>query len=71
MYGIIITQMGDVSDRVQLTNGTSLSIEDYLAVVFGYHYSFRWAVVGILLGFTGLFLALALTALKCLNYQTR
>ena len=41
LYGIIITQMGDVVDTVELTDDSRQSIQDYLADNFGYHYSFR------------------------------
>lgn len=71
LYGIIITQMGDVEGDVQLTDNSFQSIQQYLGDSFGYHYDFRWQTVGILLGFTGAFLIGAVASLRFFNFQHR
>ncbi len=71
LYGIIITQMGNVQDNVMLTDGTYQTIQEYLGGTYGYHYSFRWPVVGIILGFTVAFLVGAVMSLRTFNFQTR
>ena len=71
LYGIIITQMGDLTDSFQLTDGTSITITKYLADTFGYHYAFRWPVVGLLLGFTAIFLFGAVASLRAFNFLNR
>lgn len=48
-----------------------ISIQDYLAENYGYHYSFIGPVVGILLGFTVFFAGLAIVVLMTMNYQKR
>ena len=44
LYGIIVTQMGDLDQQIALTDGGSASIRDYLYDTYHYEYSFRWPV---------------------------
>ena len=44
LYGIIVTQMGDLDQNIALTDGGTQSIRDYLYDNYHYEYSFRWPV---------------------------
>ena len=44
LYGIIVTQMGDLNESLALTDGTSTTVKDYLYDTYHYEYSFRWPV---------------------------
>ena len=44
LYGIIVTQMGAVTQTVELSDGGHVSISSYLLQTYNYDYSFRWQV---------------------------
>ena len=44
LYGIIVTQMGDLNESLSLTDGTTTTIKAYLYDTYHYEYSFRWPV---------------------------
>ena len=44
LYGIIVTQMGDLVEPLALTDGTSTTVKAYLYDTYHYDYSFRWPV---------------------------
>ncbi|KAK9794008.1 hypothetical protein WJX73_008792 [Symbiochloris irregularis] len=71
LYGIIITQMGDIDANIMLTDDTSQSIQSYLQQQYNYKYDFRWPVVGILLGFTAAALFGAVASLRYFNFEHR
>lgn len=71
LYGIIITQMGDLDSSIELTDDQSQTISSYLEQQYNYKYSFRWPVVGILLGFTAAALFGAVASLRFFNFERR
>ena len=44
LYGIIVTQMGAVTQTVELSDGGHVSISSYLLQTYNYDYSFCWQV---------------------------
>ncbi len=71
LYGIVVTQLGDVNAGVALPDGTTVDLQMLLITTFDYHYSFRGWVVAILLGFAVFFGAVAVLCLKVLKFQRR
>lgn len=63
--------MGDIDANIQLTDDTTQSISSYLQQQYNYKYSFRWPVVGILLGFTAAALFGAVASLRFFNFERR
>ena len=71
LYGIIVTQLGDITGDVALPDGGAEDLQTLLITTFDYHYSFRGWVVAILLGFAVFFAAIAVLCLKVLKFQRR
>ena len=44
LYGIIVTQMGNLDGSILISDGVTISIKDYLYDVYHYDYDFRWQV---------------------------
>lgn len=68
LQGIVLSQLGDVEDAVALPDGTSVSVRDALAAVFGYHYSFLGYIVLIMIGFSAVFAFAAIVCLHRMNF---
>ena len=71
LQGIVLSQLGDVEDQVALPDGTTVSVRDALAAVFGYHYSFLGYNVLIMIGFCAAFAIAGLVCLQTLNLKSR
>lgn len=72
LYGIIVTQLGTDDTMITLVGSPDkISVKDFLYQNFNYKYSFIGPVVGILLGFTVFFAALAVLTLRFGKFQKR
>ena len=70
-YCLLQSLICAVCMQITIPGSDPMTIQDYLAENYGYHYSFIGPVVGILLGFTVFFAGLAIVVLMTMNYQKR
>ena len=71
VFLLYIAPMTTVVMQITVPGSADMSIQDYLASNYDFHYSFIGPVVGILLGFTVFFAGLAIVVLMTMNYQKR
>ncbi|KAI3429335.1 hypothetical protein D9Q98_005430 [Chlorella vulgaris] len=71
LYGLIASQLGDVTTLTELPSGKSVFVKDYIETYFGFKHSFMWPAAAILFGFMIFYHVLAFVALKKLNFQRR
>ncbi len=71
LQGIVLSQLGDVTDLINLPDGGTVSVKDALAIVFGYHYDFLGYNVLIMIAFSLVFIASGLFFLTKLKFQAR
>lgn len=71
LQGIVLSQLGDVEDLVALPDGGAVSVEEALALTFGYHYDFLGYNVLIMIAFCLAFIMSGLICLHKLNFQSR
>lgn len=72
IYGLSVSQLGNVND-VYVVNftGQTVTVSEFLAQRFNWHYYMVGPIVAILVGFTALFSAITVLSLKFINYQRR
>lgn len=72
VYGLIVSQYGDVTDRIRVPGmSPDPTIKWYIEHHFGYDPGFMGPVAGVLVGFTAFFALLFAYCIKSLNFQTR
>ncbi|KAK9099040.1 hypothetical protein Syun_026085 [Stephania yunnanensis] len=71
VYGLIITQYGDLEDMISVPGGGQMMIKDYVEQQFGFKRSFVGPVAGVLVGFAAFFAFLYAYCIKALNFQQR
>lgn len=73
LYGLIASQLGDVTDeRILLTDGTSdQTVAQFVRSDLGFKHSYVPVALACLLGFVILFWLLAVMAVRFLNFQKR
>ncbi|XP_062091838.1 pleiotropic drug resistance protein 2-like isoform X4 [Humulus lupulus] len=71
IYGLITSQIGDVTDLVTITQGDSITVKAYLKSSFGFEYDFLGAVAAAHIGFVLLFIFVFAYGIKYLNFQRR
>ncbi|XP_042054242.1 ABC transporter G family member 29-like [Salvia splendens] len=73
VYGLIVSQYGDVQDEVRVEAATALktSVKSYVEEHFGYKLDFMGEVGVVLVGFTLFFAFMYAYCLKTLNFQKR
>lgn len=72
LYGIIVSQLGDVSELVDLGPGiTPVPVSQYLEDQFGYKHNFIGYVALIMIGYGLAFAVIGVFALQFLKYQKR
>ena len=71
VYGLIVSQYGDVSDPITLPDGSRVAIKAYIQEHFGYDPDFMGQVAAVLVGFTVFFAFLFAFCIRTLNFQTR
>ncbi|KAK3018922.1 hypothetical protein RJ639_003519 [Escallonia herrerae] len=72
VYGLIVSQYGDVNDTIQVPGISSRpTIKSYVEHHFGYDPNFMGPVAVVLIGFTVFFASLYAYCLKTLNFQMR
>lgn len=71
LQGIVLTQLGDITQKVSLPDGGAVGVSDALHAVFGYQYSFLGYNVLIMFAFGLAFALAALICLHRLDFQSR
>ncbi|XP_010250339.1 PREDICTED: ABC transporter G family member 42-like [Nelumbo nucifera] len=71
VYGLIISQYGDLEDQIRVPGVGTQSIKSYVTDHFGYDTGFIGPVAGVLVGFTVFFAFMYAYAIKVLNFQQR
>lgn len=66
-----MVQLGDLDTPVEFPDGSEKPMNVFLSDTFGYDYSFRWGVMGILCIFMVVFAAVAVLCFTYLRYQRR
>ncbi|KAL3687135.1 hypothetical protein R1sor_013444 [Riccia sorocarpa] len=71
LYGIMVSQFGDVNEKLTTTDGTVTTVKDFVRDNFGYNHELIWlpAMMEVLL--TVVFAAAFMLAIKKLNFQNR
>ena len=71
LYGLVASNVGDVTSQIVLNDGTSLRVTQFLLEQFNYRHSFLGWVVLILVGWIIVFWAMGAYAFKRFNFQKR
>jgi len=72
LYGLIITQFGDVTTQVSPTGGgTSMEVQAFLSSTLGFHRKLLGLAVAMPVVFTILFASVFAFGIKFLNFQQR
>ncbi|OAY38969.1 hypothetical protein MANES_10G057300v8 [Manihot esculenta] len=71
IYGLITSQLGKISDEVEVLGDTSMQVKDFLKNELGFEYDFLGAVAVAHIGFVVLFLFVFAYGIKFLNFQRR
>ncbi|GLU14435.1 hypothetical protein SLE2022_310060 [Rubroshorea leprosula] len=71
VYGLIISQYGDVEQSIKVPGSSGQPIRSYIESHLGYDPNFMGPVAGVLVGFTVFFAFLYAYCIKTLNFQMR
>ncbi|XP_057823291.2 pleiotropic drug resistance protein 1 [Cryptomeria japonica] len=71
LYGLIVSQYGDITDQMTRADGTTETVKEFLRNYFGFRHSFLGATAGVTVGWGILFAFIFAFAIKKLNFQNR
>ncbi|KAL3720970.1 hypothetical protein ACJRO7_005737 [Eucalyptus globulus] len=71
VYGCIVSQYGDVDDKIKVPGQADQPIKQYIQDTFGYDPNFMGPVAGVLVAFTVFFAFIFAYCIKALNFQMR
>ncbi|KAL3649675.1 Pleiotropic drug resistance protein 2 [Castilleja foliolosa] len=71
IYGLVTSQVGDMTNLVEVPGRGDISLTDYLKSYLGYEYDFLGAVAGVHIGWAILFCLVFAYGIKFLNFQKR
>ncbi|VFQ81308.1 unnamed protein product [Cuscuta campestris] len=71
IYGLITSQVGDITDTVAIPGGVDMRVKDYLKDGLGYDYDFLGVVAAAHVGWAILFCFVFAYAIKSFNFQRR
>ncbi|KAL5976771.1 ABC transporter G member 36 [Asimina triloba] len=71
VYGLIVTQYGDVEDIIKVPGAPDQTIKFYVEDHFGYKRDFIGPVAAVLVGFTVFFASMFAYCIEVLNFQNR
>lgn len=71
VYGLIVSQYGDVEDMIKVPGQQDQSIKSYVQDHFGYDSDFMGPVAAVLVGFAVFFAFMYAYCIKVLNFQQR
>lgn len=67
LYGLVITQFGDVKDRME----TGETVEEFVRSYFGYRDDFKGIAAAVVVGFSLIFGFTFAFSIKAFNFQKR
>lgn len=71
LYGLIVSQLGDVKTIIQAPGFPNATVEQYLKSYFGFEHSMVGVCAAILVAFCAAFFAIFAFSIKFLNFQRR
>ncbi|XP_042501406.1 ABC transporter G family member 42-like [Macadamia integrifolia] len=71
VYGLIVSQYGDLEQLIRVSGGNRQSIKSYVEGHYGYDTNFMGPIAGVLVGFAVFFAFMFAYAIKALNFQQR
>lgn len=71
LYGLIVSQLGDVQTVINAPGFTGQTVEQYLNSYFGFEHSMVGVCAVILVGFAAAFWLVFAFSIKYLNFQKR
>jgi hypothetical protein len=71
VQGLVITQFGDVTTQLVTTDGSVVTVKEYLKETFGMSTDRLGLAVAMPAVFVVLFAGVFVTGIKCLNFQRR
>ncbi|KAJ6842230.1 ABC transporter G family member 42-like [Iris pallida] len=71
VYGLIVTQYGDLEDMIKVPGQSDQTIKFYVEDHFGFHSDFMGVVAAVLVGFCVFFAFMFAFCIKKLNFQQR
>lgn len=71
IYGLITSQIGDITELVAIPDGDLITVQSYLKRSLGFDYDFLGAVAVAHIGFVLLFFCVFAYGIKYLNFQRR
>ncbi|GLJ44167.1 hypothetical protein SUGI_0921640 [Cryptomeria japonica] len=71
LYGLVASQFGDVEEWMDLDNGETKLVKDYIRDFFGFHHDFIGVIAGGTSGFCLFFALIFAFGIKYLNFQKR
>lgn len=71
LYGLVVSQFGDLNDKLIMSNGDERILKEFIKDYFGFHHDFLGAVAGVTVGFAVLFAFIFAMGVKFLNFQHR
>lgn len=71
VYGLIVTQYGDLEDIIKVPGQSDQTIKSYVEDHFGFHSDFVGVVAAVLVGFSVFFASMFAFCIKKLNFQQR
>ncbi|KAJ7951846.1 Pleiotropic drug resistance ABC transporter [Quillaja saponaria] len=67
LYGLVVSQFGDVKDKLE----TGETVQDFIVDYFGFKHDFLGVVAGVTVGFTVLFALIFAVSIMVFNFQKR
>ncbi|KAK9142055.1 hypothetical protein Syun_011455 [Stephania yunnanensis] len=71
VYGVIVSQYGDLENIIQVPGAEEQSIKDYVTNHYGYRTDYMGVVSGVLVGFTVFFACMFAFGISVFNFQRR
>ncbi|KAG5249761.1 pleiotropic drug resistance protein [Salix suchowensis] len=71
LYGLIVSQYGDIQERITTSINTTQTVEAYVKDYLGFDHDFLGVVAGVVLGWTILFAFIFAFSIKAFNFQRR
>jgi hypothetical protein len=71
LYGLVVSQFGDIKDKLEDTGITDETVEQFVRRYFGFKHDFLGVVAGMVVFWTVLFAFIFAFSIKAFNFQRR
>ncbi|KAF1881323.1 hypothetical protein Lal_00023359 [Lupinus albus] len=71
LYGLVVSQFGDITKTIESNDGTTPSVEEFLRDYFGFKHDFLGIVAAVLVAFPLAFAFIFAMSVKMFNFQRR